>query len=73
MEVIETASVSRKLSESDSLSPTYGFMYKSNRPGCEGWELVLLATKFFLAAIPVFATERNLRGVPNSGYDFCLL
>ena len=58
-----------KLSESDSLSPTYGFMYKSNRPGCEGWELVLLATKFFLAAIPVFATERNLRGVPNSGYD----
>ena len=58
-----------KLSESDSLRSTYGFMYKSNRPGCEGWELVLLATKFFLAAIPVFATERNLRGDPNSGYD----
>jgi len=58
-----------KLSESDSLRSTYGFMYKSNRPGCEGWELVLLATKFFLAAIPVFATERNLHGDPNSGYD----
>ena len=58
-----------KLSESNSLRSTYGFLYKSNRPGCEGWELVLLATKFFLAAIPVFATERNLRGISDSGYD----
>jgi predicted outer membrane repeat protein len=58
-----------KLSKSDSLRSTYGFLYKNTRAGCEGWELVLLATKFFLAAIPVFATERNLRGVSSSGYD----
>ena len=48
------------LEESDFRS-IFGFLYGMYRPEFFAWELLVLFCKFFLACVPVFATERILR------------
>tara|TARA_B100000482_G_scaffold78601_1_gene55853 strand:- start:1741 stop:4887 length:3147 start_codon:yes stop_codon:yes gene_type:complete len=48
------------LDESDFRS-IFGFLYGMYRPEFLAWELLVLFSKFFLACVPVFATERILR------------
>lgn len=48
--------------DDDAFRAKYGFLYAAHTPGFVTWELAGMCVKFALAAIPVFATESNLRG-----------
>ena len=58
--VLRSAARGNKLDD-PNFTAKFGFLYGMYRPRYVAWELTGLLTKFVLAAIPVFATERNLR------------
>ena len=48
--------------DDDAFRAKYGFLYAAYTPEFVAWELAGMCVKCVLAAIPVFATESNLRG-----------
>lgn len=69
--ILTSGARSENLDDTD-FKAKFGFLYGMYRREFVAWELVGLLTKFVLAAIPVFATERNLRhhGVSTLELDY---
>jgi hypothetical protein len=58
--------------EDRAFQAKFGFLYKMYKPSFVAWELTGILTKLTLAAIPVFATERRLRGreIDETAFDY---